>query len=474
MTGAPVLPRLAGAGAPTRNAGRWWPVVPAAVAAAAGFWGLSVPSLWRDESVSALVARMPFGELRRFLADLDAVHALYYLLLRPFAALPWPPEIAVRLPSVLAFTAAALGVAALGRRLAGTPAGLYAGLLYALTPIAARYAQEARSYALVSAVAVLSTWLLVKLLDRPGAGVCAAYGASVALLGWLHLYALLLVPAHLLTAWLPALRRPLTANPIPAVVRSAVAVGAAGAALVPLLVLAAGQRDAQVFWLRTPGWAELAAFPGEVAGAGAVVLFAAAVWGAVRAPAVAVWAVLPVALSFTISQVQPVYHPRYVLFAVPLLALLAGIGLAGVRWRAVPVAVLALFAVLVFPAQAAMRQPAARPDDLRTLAATLAAEERPGDRVLFVPQRFRLFVAVYGAPYERLTDLTRAPGAPGPRTAAELDAALKGVDRVWLISPRIGTKYADDERYRTLKRTLVPGQTRTYGSIHLTLWSRNN
>ncbi|MEV4392285.1 glycosyltransferase family 39 protein [Nonomuraea sp. NPDC049607] len=474
MTGVTVLPRQAEAGAAGRGAGRWWPAGPALVAAVAGFWGLPVPSLWRDESVSALVARMSFDELRRFLADLDAVHALYYLLLRPFAALPWPPEIAVRLPSVLAFVAAAYGVAALGRRLAGTAAGLYAGLLYALTPMAARYAQEARSYALVSAVAVLATWLLVRLLDRPGRAALVAYGASVALLGWLHLYALLLVPAHLLTAWLPVLRRTLAANPAPAVVRSLVAVGAAGVALVPLLALAAGQRDAQVFWLRSPGWAELAAFPGEVAGAGAAVLFAAALWGAVRAPAVAVWAASPVALSFAISQVQPVYHPRYVLFAVPLLALPAGIGLAGVRWRPVAVAALALYAVLVLPAQVAMRQPAARPDDLRTLAAALAAEERPGDRVLFVPQRFRLFVAVYGTPYDRLTDLTRAPGAPGPRTADELDAALKGVDRVWLISPRIGTKYADDERYRTLKRTLVPGQTRTYGSIHLTLWSRNN
>ncbi|GGT04001.1 glycosyltransferase family 39 protein [Nonomuraea spiralis] len=479
MTSVPAAPAAERAGAARRD-GRWEVAAPVAVALAVGSWGLSGPSLWRDESVSVLVARMPFAELRRFLADLDAVHALYYLLLRPFAALPGPLEIIVRLPSVLAFAAAAYGVAALARRLAGTRAALYAGLLYALTPIAARYAQEARSYALVSAVAVLATWLLVKLLDRPSTAACLAYGASVALLGWLHLYALLLIPAHLLTAWLPALRRTLRARagasgPGPSgAVRSLAAVAAAGAALVPLLVLAAGQKDAQVFWLKPPGWAELAAFPGEVAGAGAVVLFAAAVWGAGRAPAVAVWAALPVVLSFAISQVQPVYHPRYVLFAVPLLALLAGIGLAALPRRAVPVVVLALFAALVLPAQVALRQPASRPDDLRTLAATLAAEERPGDRVLFVPGRFRLFVAVYGGPYERLTDLTRVPGAPGPRTAAELDAALKGVDRVWLISPRIGTKYADDERYRTLQRTLTPGQTRTYGSIHLSLWTRNN
>jgi mannosyltransferase len=85
-----------------------------------------------------------------------------------------------------------------------------------------------------------------------------------------------------------------------------------------------------------------------------------------------------------------------------------------------------------------------------------------------------VFVSVYGAPYERLTDLTQAPGATEPRTTAELTKALTGVNRVWLISPRIGAKYATDERYQALVRTLKPGPTRTYGSIHLTLYARNN
>ena len=105
-----------------------------------------------------MAATMPLGELWELLHHIDAVHALYYLLLRPFAA--FDGEFAARLPSALAVAAAAFGVAAIGRRSAaprlgteagseaGAEAGLFAGLVYAVLPMVSRYGQEARSYAL--------------------------------------------------------------------------------------------------------------------------------------------------------------------------------------------------------------------------------------------------------------------------------------------------------------------------------------
>ncbi len=436
------------------------------VAAAVACWGLTTPSLWRDESVSVSAARMPLSQLRLLLGDIDAVHALYYLLLRPFITLSLPVEAAARLPSVLAFAGAALGVTVIGRRLAGPVAGLAGGLIYAVTPIAVRYAQEARSYALVSAVAVLATGLLVRLFDRPARWwLYAAYAASLALLGYLHLYAMLLLPAHAVAAWFAGRRSAL------------IPMAAAGLALVPLALFASGQREAQVFWLKTPDWSDVASFPVDVAGSvpAAIALFALAAWGARRAWPVTLCAVLPVALSFAISQLQPIYHPRYVLFAVPALALLAGIGAASLpraRWLAVPA--VTLFAVLTYGTQQAIRLPDSRPDDLRTLAATLEADERPGDAVLFVPQRYRLFVAAYGRPYDRLVDLTHAAGEYQPRTADQLRRELGGIERVWLVSPRIAWKYAEDERLVTLRETFRKGQVRMFGSLHLTLYTRKN
>ncbi|WP_433541346.1 glycosyltransferase family 39 protein [Streptosporangium sandarakinum] len=474
--------------------------VPPLMAAAIAGWGITVPSLWRDESVTGMAARMSLPELRALLADIDTVHALYYLLMRPFAALgaSGPVELALRLPSLLAFAAAAYGVAVLGRRLAGPAAGLWSGLLYAVLPIMSRYAQEARGYALVSAVAVLATWLLVTALERPSRRRFAGYGAAVALLGWLHLYALLLLAAHAVAVLaagraVPGTRPPRrprsspTSHPPRGPLRPPwppwlLAVAGAGVVLAPLVVVAAGQRDTQLFWLRSPGPPELAAFPIGVAGsaAGAAAVFGLAVWGgwsARRTPLVAAWAVLPFAISFAVSQVAPIYHPRYVLVVVPGIALAAGIGLTRLaatagRWRfAVAVPAVLLVAATALPAHEALRTPDSRPDDLRSLAATLDAEVRPGDRVLFVPYRYRLFVAVYGGPYERLVDLTRAPGRYEPRTASEFTAAAAGASRIWLVSARINRVYAADPRLVALRSAFsAAGPTRRFGSIRLTLY----
>ena len=104
--------------------------------------------------------------------------------------------VALRLPSVLAMAGAAGLTAVLGRRLFGAPAGLLAGLLFAVLPGTSRYAQEARPYALVTLFAVLAMVLLVRALDRPGRLRGSFYAAAVAGLGLAHLLALSLLAAH--------------------------------------------------------------------------------------------------------------------------------------------------------------------------------------------------------------------------------------------------------------------------------------
>ncbi len=487
------------------------PATPAALAFVFVLWRIGVPSFWRDESVSVLAATMSFAELRELLDHIDTVHALYYLMLRPFAA--FGGEFAVRLPSALAVAGATFGIAAIGRRLAtartGPWVGQLAALVYAMVPMVTRYGQEARSYALVSAVAVAATWVLLGERRSRYAG----YGLLIALLGWLHLYALLLLPAHAVTvvrrrgeivAWLASLT-------------------GAGVLLAPLVVVASGQRDDQLFWLKVPGLADLAQFGVEISGgpvswrssvlpslflALLLLLVLAGAWygarpgtrqeaqtgtqpgtqpdaagsdgtaevrkegegewpggvarsraGAARPSLAAVtvpWAFLPVLLSFAISQVYPVYNARYVLFVLPAFALLAGAGLTALRRTPVSLAVLAVLAALSVSAHLTLRGPANRPDDLRTLAAELGARERPGDAVLYMPERFRLFVAVYGEPYRRLV-----PFSPG-------------ADRVWLVSRRIlGTEWQDDPRLRELRRGFrKAGQTRISGAVRITLYTR--
>ncbi|MFI6599605.1 glycosyltransferase family 39 protein [Nonomuraea sp. NPDC050536] len=460
----------------------YWRGVPPLAALGVGLAGVTVPSFWRDESVSAAAARMPWDRLWRLLGSMDAVHGLYYLLLRPLVAVFGVGEVVLRLPSVLAMAATAYGVCRIGERLAALRVGIVAGLAYALLPIVSRYGQEARSYALVSAVAVLATWLLLDLVEGGGWRVCLAYGGSLALLGWLHLYALLLVPSHLATVlWRPSdsgSARGLWPGSGSAPVRRwAVAVAGAVVAVLPLALVAVHEQR-QVAWLRTPGVMRLAGFAYRVGGSWVAVVFLgglglAGVVVAARSERALLrvalpWAVLPVALSFAISQVHPVYSPRYVLFCVPGFALLlgavAGVAVPGGRWRWAAPAALVLLAVLVLPAQVALRRPDSRPDNLRAMAGTLAAQERPGDGVLFVPRPFRLFVGVYEAPLRVLHDITYARG-PFLRQADRLR-------RIWMVSPP-HRHWAGDRRCQELLHDPLfrVATSETIGRIRLTLFT---
>src|SRR5262249_56321952 len=83
----------------------------------------------------------------------------------------------------------------------------------------------------------------------------------------------------------------------------------------------------------------------------------------------------PPVVMLAVSQAMPVYNFRYVLFCVPALALLAGLGLAalGRVWQA-GAAVLIL--ALAVPLQLTMRVPGT---GLRQASSFLAASGQPGD-----------------------------------------------------------------------------------------------
>lgn len=126
-------------------------VAPMAVMLVIACWGLDRGGIWRDEAATFQVARRTVPQIWRLLHEVDAVHGLYYLLMRPVLAVH-PGEVLLRLPSVAAAVTTTGLVAALGTRLARPRVGLWAGLLYAVTPMVGHYAQEGRSYAMVAAV----------------------------------------------------------------------------------------------------------------------------------------------------------------------------------------------------------------------------------------------------------------------------------------------------------------------------------
>jgi mannosyltransferase len=339
--------RPGGAGGSTPGDPLWMRIAAPLLTLAVTAWRINGSSYWRDESATLVAVSRPVGNLLRLLAHVDAVHGAYYLIMWPLVRLAGTGEVATRLPSALAMAAAAALVVAIGRRLVSPVAGLAAGLVFAAIPVVSVYAQDARSYALVTALGAAASYLLVRVIGAPGRyrGWLAGYAVCLAAMGVLNIFGLLLIPAHAVTVAVEGRRRP------PGRARWSLTLGwlaaAAGAAAVtsPVVLLAWAERS-QLAWLVAPGQKTIASL-GQFAGTGkmpaaigitlacAVAASALAGRAALRAGwpplllTLAVpWLVLPPALLLAASQITPLYTLRYVVFCGPAGALLAGAGLA--------------------------------------------------------------------------------------------------------------------------------------------------
>jgi len=168
----------------------------AVIALLLGAVGLADASLWLDETFSVFDARRSLGDIFAMRGEAygGAHHPPgYFLLLKGTIAVCGTSEVCVRGPSVLANAGLAFVLAVLGARLFGVLAGAGAGIVWATTPYAIKYAQQARHYTLLALVAGVAMLLLVRVLgDRRAARdrMFVALGLVFACGLWLHLFAL--------------------------------------------------------------------------------------------------------------------------------------------------------------------------------------------------------------------------------------------------------------------------------------------
>lgn len=420
---------------------------------ALGCYRITGAIVWRDELVSVSVAHRPLPVLWHLLAHRDSASGLYYLLLHAWIGLFGDSVVALRLPSVLAMAAAAAFVAAAGSRLYGPGAGLAAGLIFACLPVTSRYAQETRSYALCVAGAAAAGWLLLRAAERPGWRRWAGYTVAMAVTGLAHVVALALVVGHAVVVgvwwWRDRDRR---------ILLGWLAATAAAVALVgPVLWLGTGQHGGQARWLTVPGPGALRQLWPPLAGSflvagGLIALAALAVAGRWRPAVFCLCGVLvPVGVVFAVSQVYPVWYPRYLLFVLPCLAIVAAS--AAARWppRAA-VAIVAVLAVLGAHDQRMLRrpgahssgrypylaaQPAVRYD---RLGARLAAARRPGDGRLFLADEAHVQYGTYldwryGDSQPRVVCRAGLPAARRllPVAVGDPRTCLGGTTRLWIV-----------------------------------------
>ncbi len=438
----------------------WARYLPSVLAIALGLWRITDPSYWRDEAATVAAVSRPFGDMIRMLGNVDAVHSLYYMMMWPLAHVFGTGEFVLRFPSVIAAAVAVTMTAAIGRRLISPWAGLAAGVILAILPVTSRYAQEARSYEMVAAVAIVASYLLVRVLAAEAGqrrywviGYCISIGA----LGVLNIFGLLLVPAHAVTVALywrhsrgdSATRRLAFGWLI------ATAVGVAIAS--PLLVLGWTQR-AQIAWLQvntsSSGINTLFSLPGSYFETTAIlgILVVAvilsldkpkehrrAAWPRLLVELTLPWLVVPPFILFAASAVHPVYTSRYILMCIPALALIMGAAVVTFGRIGAPVAVAVVLGAGV-TAQLAVRGPAGHFDDIRALDTIVAAHARPGDAVLYTNPNAESFGKAYSYGLGKLPNIGISQAAiPSgtlggkPATLAHIRAALRHVKRVWVV-----------------------------------------
>ncbi|PAZ15918.1 hypothetical protein CLM62_11150 [Streptomyces sp. SA15] len=499
--------------------------VPTTVMFAIGLWGLDRGGIWGDESVTFAVGRRTVPQIWQLLHEMDAVHGLYYLFMHAVLAVH-PGEVVLRLPSVCAAAATAGLVAALGVRLARPRVGLWAGLLYAVTPMTGHYAQEGRSYALVAAGAAGATLLLVRAVDersdRPGRPWWP-YAGVVAVTCLLHELAVLVLCAHATTL---ALAR------VPSRVwfgwgRAA---GAAGVVLLPL-VWASQRQAGQVAWLVAPGWERVEGLARSAAvGPTGVVFWASVLLAAVglgpgsevassarqappptQAPGagrVAVVAlpllVVPPGILMAVSQFQPLYHDRYVLYALAGAPLLVAAGadrvagavghlrLGGHRLSCGrPVVLTGVLAIALaflhcLPLHRHDRSPAHRPENLAAVSALAAHRIRPGEPVLFLPSAWRLTALAYPNGFRGARDVALRDSGPRSGTLSgrettprELRHSLVSADRVWVVaqSDLLRSRRPPDDpteraKLAVLAGRFIPREEYVHGRVTLRLYVR--
>lgn len=473
-------------------------VIPGVLGLITGGYRVNVPPVWGDEGVTKAMAARPVSKLLATMPHDDVVHGAYYLVVHVVEAVAGSSSAAVlRLPSVVAMAVAAAFTALLAHRLAalaGSPypaiTGVVAGALFALLPFVIRYAQEARSYAIVTMLAAITTYLLLRAACAGGRW-WIAYGTAAALTGLFNIFGLLILVAHGVSILVAAHSLP----PLPGLSGRRVAGAPArwvfagtGAviAAIPIVAFAYTQRAALAWMTSAPSirgagvalarsWAGSPHLLWPVFGLAAfgAAADAAAYWrrrmlvtpGSIALP----WLVLPPAVLLVVSQVRPVYDGRYVEYCLPALAILVAWGLtwlaraaavpplrrAGLAWLGwlVPAAVMLPLIVTLIPAGAKVRLPGSRPDNLAGDSQIVAANAKPGDVVFFIPISYRPISAEFPAQWRKVRDIALEESPVASDTLygvdvspAELLKRFTHVTRVWVYSAPLNSSYLNSPR----------------------------
>ena len=433
---------------PNRNISEWVMVAILLLATALRWLWLSAQSIAFDESFSLVVSSANWPNLFRAILS-DGVHPpLFYMIHKSVLALWGTSEFGQRF-SAAVFSI--MGVALVywaGRIIFDRKVGLVAALLLALNPLHIWLAQEARMYSLFAALTIVSMtsfWLAIRRKQRR---YWVVLTVANSLIFGLHYFGFLIPTIQFgfiiltfgynhrnLRAWV--LAQIIAAGP-----------------LIPWLI-ATAQREAQTFgigFLVRPSVPDFFITLWNLA-IGASNIF----WPATLLAIIVVclgllmtlrplpphhiqlkqarqllwlWVLLPLLITWLVSQRRSFYADRYLSFIIPGLALLLAVGLSRLtqlHWR------MGLLGGLIIASgygfSATQLDPAFQKDNWRGVASYISQNEQPQDVILLYTTHIKFAFDYYYQGY--------APSKPLSLNleSFKIESLTAGHRRVWVVYP---------------------------------------
>jgi uncharacterized membrane protein len=389
-------------------------------------------SLWLDEAITVFYAQQSPHTVMQYAAH-NQNPPLHGLVMWAWLGVFGTSEAAARSFSVLCSTATAVALMLLACRFLGRRSALLVVVLFTLSNIHLQYAREARGYALVSLLCVVSAGAYLTLVTQPRWRTACLLGVVNALLVYTHYVTAFVWLVQLLATVLHHEWRVRAGRHV----LVAMLIGAALIApWMPFALRNVPRTGA--YWLGAPTWADLVDVLKRYAGrrwhlyAPLVLLLgplrrrigiAPQAWHPGITVYLALWAFLPIALAFGIATHVPIFLDRYLLYSsLGLLLLIAYVLAALPMGRNGTVAVAIAIAALLFPK--ALR--ASLKDDWRGLAALVHAhhDARPAGTslVLIAPAELIPFAYYYDPRVFAAAELVEPLRAAGILAVADVSA----------------------------------------------------
>lgn len=161
-------------------------------------YDLGAESLWLDEAISENFVK---GNVAYIINESALQHntpPLYWLILHYWTALLGNSEVALRSLSAILGIGAILITYLVGKELFNHKVGLIGSLLSAISYFHIYYSQEARAYALLLFLSLLSYFFFIRIFKRDGNWYYPCYFLTNILLGYVHIYGLFIIASQVL------------------------------------------------------------------------------------------------------------------------------------------------------------------------------------------------------------------------------------------------------------------------------------